>query len=214
MVTCRHCRAAERTFGRRLAVRERRHYRRAGPDATAGAIVGEIERLAPRDATLLDVGGGVGVIAHELLARGFARALLVDAASAYLEAARAEAEARGTLERMRLVHGDVVDVAADLPDADAVTLDRVVCCYPEFRRLLAATAAKCRRAYALSYPRDRWHIRLVFAIQNAWRRLLRDAFRVFVHPPAEIERTLTAAGLTLVSRDRTAVWVVEVYVRE
>ena len=45
------------------------------------------------DATLLDIGGGIGAIQHELLAAGAAHATSVDASAAYLEAAQRRASA-------------------------------------------------------------------------------------------------------------------------
>lgn len=213
-MTCGHCCATEKKFTARIAERDRRRYRRHGPDATTAAIVRGLERLElDGAATLLDVGGGVGVIAQELFSRGVATAVLVEAASSYLGAARAEAETRGTVTRLQFVRGDFAEVAGDIAPADVVTLDRVVCCYPDHRRLLARSAAKCRRAYAISYPRDRWPVRALFALQNFARRVLRDSFRTFVHRPAEMERVLLDAGLELASRVRTWVWVVDVYVR-
>jgi hypothetical protein len=43
-------------------------------------------------------------------------------------------------------------IAGTLPDADVVTLDRVVCCYPDPEALLGA-AAKTRQVLAFTYPR-------------------------------------------------------------
>lgn len=211
---CTHCQATDRKFGRRLAEGDRRRYRRHGPDATTGAIVRALDALGLEAATLLDVGGGIGVIAHELLGHRVATAVLAEAATAFLHAARREAEARGTVDRIRFVQGDFTAVADDVPAVDVVTLDRVVCCYPDYRGLLTSSLARCRRAYAISYPRDRWSVRVVFALQNLARRLVGDPFRTFVHPPAAIEQTLTESGLVLASRVRTAVWVIDLYLRK
>ena len=48
-----------------------------------------------RQGTLLDVGGGLGILSLELLDAGFSRATVVDASSAYLAAASEEAMQRG-----------------------------------------------------------------------------------------------------------------------
>jgi hypothetical protein len=52
-----------------------------------------------------------------------------------------------------------------------VTLDRVVCCYPDPEALLGAAAAKTRQVLAFTYPRDRWYVRTMFAFGNFWLRL-------------------------------------------
>lgn len=214
MTCCAHCRAIEGKFGRRAAQSDWRRYRRRGPDGTTRRILELLRDVGPGELGLLDVGGGIGVIAHELLARGVRSALLVDAASAYLETAAAEARNGGYAERLRLLHGDFVNVAPEVAAADVVTLDRVVCCYPDYRRLLAAAADKCGKALALSYPRDRWYVRLVVALLNLGRRLARDPFRAFVHPEKEFQRVLAESGLRLRDMRDGLVWRVALYARE
>jgi magnesium-protoporphyrin O-methyltransferase len=47
------------------------------------------------------------------------------------------------------------DIAADrdgVAPADLVVLHRVVCCYPDYGRLLGAAAAHARRLVVFSYP--------------------------------------------------------------
>jgi magnesium-protoporphyrin O-methyltransferase len=68
--------------------------------------------------------------------------------------ARAEAARREHTSRVTFVHADFTDVAAGLPEVDIVTLDRVVCCYPDFHRLLTAAASKSRGVLAMTYPRE------------------------------------------------------------
>jgi magnesium-protoporphyrin O-methyltransferase len=214
MTCCAHCRAIEGKFGRKAAQSDRNRYRRRGPEGTAGRILGLLGAAGTGGDSLLDVGGGIGIIVHELLARGVGSAVLVDASPAYLEAAEEVAQERGIAGRLRLLHGDFVEVARQVDPADVVTLDRVVCCYPDYRRLLAAAADRCRAALAFSYPSDRWYVRLVTALQNLGRRLARDPFRTFVHPEKDMQRVLAESGLRL--RDVTGglVWRVAVYTRE
>ncbi len=114
---------------------------------------------------------------------------------------------------MRFVHGDFVEAAPTLPDADVVTLDRVVCCYPDYERLLKASAARCRRWYALSVPRARWYIKAIIALQNAVRRLRGSSFRTFVHPTQALHALLAAAGLEQSFQRETFVWQISLYSR-
>jgi len=165
------------------------------------------------DATLLDIGGGIGVLSLELLAAGVSAATHVEAASAYSDVAAQEAGSRGLGDRLRLVLGDAVDVDARLPDAELVALDRVVCCYPDWAALLHVASRHCRRLLALSYPRDRWYVRLFIRCDNARRRLTGKAFRTFVHPVSEMERFLTKAGFTRRDGHTGLVWAVAIYAR-
>lgn len=208
-----HCRATDAKFGGTKAAADLRRYRRRGPDDTTARILALLRESPLQNVTLLDVGGGIGVLAHELLGGEARSAVLVDASTAYLAAANAEAATRGHADRFSVRHGDFVDIAGDLDDADVVTLDRVVCCYPDYRALLAAAAAKSRRLLALSYPRDRWHVRLVIAVENLARRLARNAFRTFVHPPHEMHRVLETAGYRPVREHTGFVWRVMLFER-
>ncbi len=104
-------------------------------------------------------------------------------------------------------------LAPEVAAADIVTLDRVVCCYPDMEPLVRLSAERCRRLYGLSYPRYRWPVRTVVSIENAFRRLFRNPFRSFVHSPVEMDRLLTQLGFTLQSKVRTFAWEVVVYAR-
>jgi magnesium-protoporphyrin O-methyltransferase len=91
--------------------------------------------------TLLDIGGGLGGIQHALLAGGVVQATYVDASSAYMKAAREEAIRREIDEQITFLHGDFVDLAEEIPSAEIVTLDRVVCCYDDMQALVRLSAA-------------------------------------------------------------------------
>ena len=163
--------------------------------------------------TLLDIGGGVGAIQHELLGAGVDQATQVDASAAYIAAARAEAQRRGNAERVSYRHGNFVDLAADIDPADIVTLDRVICCYPEMEKLVGLSAAKARRLYGLVYPRDTWWVKLGLALMNFFLRLQRSHYRTFAHPTKSVEAILNGNGLRQSFYRRTLVWQVAVYRR-
>jgi magnesium-protoporphyrin O-methyltransferase len=172
-----------------------------------------IRSLRLRNAALLDIGGGIGVIHHELLKDVADEATHVDASAAYLKEATSEAARRGHLERVRFIHADFTDVAPELPPADIVTLDRVVCCYPDFRRLLKAAADHSRRALAFTYPRETWYLRFGLQVINFFQRFRRDPFRVFLHPVEEMDALLRKEGLERVSHRRLFVWEMALYQR-
>src|SRR4051812_24113019 len=154
MACSSNCCGTAAFFGDRHVRRKLRKYRRKGPFGTTKRLLEELRRTpGPKD-TLLDVGGGVGMIAHEMLAEGTSSAVIVDASPASLAAAREEGERRHTEDRLRLQLGDAVELRDDVPAADVVTLDKVVCCYLDMESLLAITASRARRMMALAYPRD------------------------------------------------------------
>ncbi len=216
-MTCcgRGASACESQFDRKRAARELRDYRAHGPtNATTRAMIHLLRRAGVEGGTLLDIGGGIGAIQYDLLEAGAREVTAVDASSAYQQAARAEAERRGVSARIQFRLGDFVTLAPQVPAADIVTLDRVVCCYPDMEPLVRLSAERCRRLYGLSYPRYRWPTRAFVSIQNAFRRLFRNPFRSFVHSPAVMDQLLTALGFKLQSKVRTFAWEVVVYARE
>src|SRR4051795_13612926 len=165
-------------FARRMASR----YRRRGLDRTARRMVDLLAESGLEGATVLEIGGGVGEIHLELLRRGAGSATALELSPAYdAEAARLLAEAGLTARVQRRL----ADIAAE-PDAvepaDIVVLHRVVCCYPDYARLLGAAAARARRLLVFSHPPRNVASRAFIAVQNLALRLTRKQFRTFAHP--------------------------------
>ena len=210
---CNCCQIENDTFGEEQAKADIRDYRRRGPANQTKLILNAIRSLNLKEAALLDVGGGIGAIHHELLKDVVRAATHVDASSAYLKEAKEEAARRGHSEQVKFIHADFTDVASDLPKADIVTLDRVVCCYPDFRRLLQAAAEHSQRALAFTYPRETWYMRVGLKVINFFQSLRRDPFRVFLHPIAEMDSLLQTEGFERVTLRRLFVWEMALYRR-
>jgi 16S rRNA G966 N2-methylase RsmD len=188
-----------------------RRYRQNGPNRWSRALIEALRAEGVDGATLLDIGGGVGAIQHELIAAGVTSVTSVDASAPYLDAARSESERRGYEDRVRHVHGDFVQLAQSIPAADIVTLDRVVNVYPDWERLLQLSAERALRLYGLVYPRDTPFVRAAIAALNL---ALRGPVRAAVHPEDAIEQSLRESGLSRhYSRSLGPVWQVAVYRR-
>ncbi len=213
MSCCDPCCGVDDMFDRRIVRAELARYRSLGPAFTTRRLLAFLRGAGVGGSTVLDIGGGFGAIALELIEHGAAHATLVDASTAYLDAARAEAERRNAGSKLDLVGGDFVALAPGIPAADVVTLDRVVCGYPEKDALIEASATRARRLYGIAYPRDSWWVRLAVRTFNALRRLRRKPFRIYVWPNAEIETAVRRAGLSLKQRTRGLMWVVDLYDR-
>jgi hypothetical protein len=141
------------------------------------------------------------------------RAVVVDASSAYLEAASQEAVRRGRSPSMQFVNGDFLVVANQLARETVVTLDRVVCCYPFYKPLLEQALQRAERGFAFSYPKDRWYVKLGIWLENALRRRRANPFRTFVHPPLEMTGMIENAGFELASRRQTLSWSADVFLK-
>jgi 2-polyprenyl-3-methyl-5-hydroxy-6-metoxy-1,4-benzoquinol methylase len=163
--------------------------------------------------TLLDIGGGVGAVQHALLREGLQHATDVDASAAYLAAARSEAQRLGLAEKITYHHGNFVDLADEIPPADLVTLDRVICCYPDMEQLVSLSAAKARKHYGLVYPRHTWWFKIFMKLGNFYFRLSKNPYRMFLHPTESVEAVLRSLGFTRRSHTQTMIWQVFVYSR-
>lgn len=188
-------------------------YRANGPDPTTQRLLDALIAEGVAGATVLDIGGGIGAVQLGLLEAGAATTVDVDASSAYLSAASGEAADRGWSDRTRYLHGDFTRLADEVEAADVVTLDRVICCYPDARALVGRSAAKARRLYGLVHPVDRWWTRASAVLGNLGYRIFRNPYRMYVHPQGMIDGLLDAEGLTPVTIHDAGFWRTAVYRR-
>lgn len=182
-------------FGPRFARHLVRRYRKRGLDKTAARIVEYVTSHGVQGATVLEVGGGVGDIQLELLRRGARHATNLELVDVYDAAADQLATASGVRDR---VTRRLLDIAAH-PDgvepADVVILHRVVCCYPDYERLLTAAADHARHLLVFSHPPRNLASRAVKTAQNATFRLMGKSFRTFTHPPVAMVGVAESRGL-------------------
>jgi hypothetical protein len=201
-----------KVFGAKTARRDARDYRTKGLDATAGRLANAAGSTGLEGATVLEIGGGIGAIAIELLRGGAARATNIELSPEYEEPMRELLRDFGLEGRMDLRLGDVARDAALAPDADIVVMHRVVCCYPDMPALVSVAAAKARRLLALSYPRQSWWTWLGFGILGIVLPLFTGGFRPYLHRPTDIASVARAQGMT--GRDSGRGWIWETLVLE
>jgi 2-polyprenyl-3-methyl-5-hydroxy-6-metoxy-1,4-benzoquinol methylase len=183
-------------YNEKTAAADLRRYRKKGPRPWTRMLIAALAAEGVEGATLLDIGGGIGVIHHELLAAGADRAVSVEASSAYLDAARAEGDRRGHGDRVTYRHGDFVELVEAVPPADIVTLERVLNVYPDWKRLVGLSAARARRLYGVVIPRDTRFVRLVIFGINLTLRLQRKRVRAAIIPADAIDRVVRQNGLS------------------
>lgn len=206
MAGCCNPRGCDGFFTPRMARRAAKRYREQGIDKTARRMLAFLEQQGIEGATVLEVGGGVGELQVELLKRGAARTVNLELSPAYDEEARLllrEAGLEGRAERR--LHDLAVDPNGVEP-ADVVVLHRVVCCYPDYQRLLGAAAERARRLLVFSYPPRNRVSRLLIAAQNLVFRLRRMEFRTFAHPPARMLEVVEQRGLRRAYAHHPLVW--------
>jgi magnesium-protoporphyrin O-methyltransferase len=159
-------------------------------------------------ASVLEIGGGVGEIQLELLRRGAARVTNLEISTSYERAARELLERSGMAGRVTRRFLDIAQAPDEVERADVVVLHRVVCCYPDYPRLLAAAGGHAKRLLVFSHPPDNVLSRGVIGTENLVRRVKRQSFRAFVHPPEAMVSVLAGAGLTARYRHQGRAWCV------
>jgi len=192
-----------RFFNRRVAAKDARRFRKRGLTGTARTLATLAGNVT--DATVLDVGGGIGAIELVLLEAGAARATNVELSGGYEQEAATLLAERGLGTRVARLVGDFVADAASVEPHDVVVLHRVVCCYPDVDALVAEASRHARRKLLLTYPQDRAGIRLGSHVINFFLRLSRCGFQTYAH---RVERILAVArehGLTVEARRRSGV---------
>lgn len=194
-------------FDARFARRIARRYQGKGLTAVERRIVDYVTATGISGATVLEVGGGVGELQLELLARGASHTVNLELSNGYeADATRLIAQA-GVSGRVTRVLG--VDLAREpeaVGSADVVVLHRVVCCYPDAVRLLGAAADHARHAVVFSHPPRTLLSRLAVAVSNLMMRLSGRSYRGFVHDPEVMAAELRRHGLEQRYRHRGLVW--------
>lgn len=210
MAGCCDPRGCDDFFGEKFARRVAKRYRKRGLDKTSKRIVTFLERMGLQGATVLEIGGGVGEIQLELLRRGAASAVNLELSPAYDEEARRLLREAGFDEdRVDRRRHDIAEDPDGVAPADVVVLHRVVCCYPDYERLLGAAASHARRALVFSHPPRNLGSRAFIAMQNVALRLGRKEFRTFAHPPSAMLDVCRAHGLSATDAHRGFLWQVE-----
>ena len=204
----------EGVFNSERATGEAGAYLRHGLEARAERLIAYLVENCAGPLRVLEIGSGAGGVHYELLRRGLAASAVgVEASAAYLDAARSVGERLNLSSRVQYVHGDFTVAADDIGAADAVILDRVICCYPHLNELLGASASKAERYLALSYPREKWWVRLAFGLYNLSLRLKRLRFRTYVHAHADVHSIALRDGLKPVHADTAGFWQITVFER-
>jgi magnesium-protoporphyrin O-methyltransferase len=205
-MSCCDPRGCDKFFNRRFARRAAARYRKRGVDKTARQMIAFVEQRGIEDATVLEVGGGVGEIQLELLKRGASHTVSLELSAAYDEEARKLLREARLEDRADRRIRDIAVSADGVERADVCVLHRVVCCYPDYERLLTSVAEHAQRLVVFSYPRRNAMSRLVVAAGNLNFKLLGREFRTFVHPPDAMLNVLTRRGLRPTFDHHGLVW--------
>jgi hypothetical protein len=206
MARCCRSVVCEEMFKPRAARKTLRRYRKKGLDPIERGMVDSVPRTELADARVVEIGGGIGAIQAELLTAGASQGEIIELVPAYEPYARELAHNKGIESRSSFQIADVLDRPETVARADIVVLNRVVCCSPDGVRLTRVAARLARRTLLVSYPRDRFLVRLFMRIMNGGLRIMGRSFRVFLHPRASLYEAAQTEGLVVVGTGRSFVW--------
>ena len=209
---CPHSKSGGRLFSF-FARSYRRRFSKKGFEPSQVQLMAGLEQAGYQDASLLEVGSGVGYLHQVLLEQGAKNAVGIDLAVDMLKEAESWANEKGLSERTKYIQGDFIELLEQVEAADITILDKVVCCYPHAELLVKSSIAKTKRVYALTYPRNRWFIRIVIEMMAFFLKLSGSDFRAFVHSPESIEKWITQAGFKKVYQEQTFIWLSQIYTK-
>ena len=207
---CPHSKSGGRIFSF-FARSYRRRFIKNGFEPSQLQLMQGLEQAGFKNATLLEVGSGVGYMHQILLELGAKSAVGIDLAPDMLNEAQQWADEKGLADRVEYIQGDFIELLDQVKPTEVTILDKVVCCYPHAKLLLNSSTAKTSRVYALTYPRSRWFIKVAVEIMSFFLKLGGSDFRAFVHNPDDIERWIIAAGFKKTYQKQTFIWLSQIY---
>ena len=200
-------------FFSRWSKRYAKRFRKGGLDKEQRYLLDGIRRHGGAKGELLDIGCGVGSLHLTLLQEGAVAATGVDISEGMLAQAKKIAEEYQLKDKTSYILGDFVREAKTIRDADVTMMDKVVCCYEDYRALIEASTLKTRKIFALTHPRANVMVMSVFKVQIFFSKLFRAAFHPFWHDWSEIRHLIEAKGFQQVYTNSTIAWQVFVYER-
>ena len=210
---CCNVNGLNEVFNKSRAAKESRRYLRNGLDRRAAMVAACLSGQGGSGASILEIGCGVGSLHLELLKQGAGAAIGVDVSQSYVEAAAGLSRTLGFQDVTRYHLGNFIDLEEDIPPADMVVLDRVICCYPDMKGLVTASTGHAQRLYVLTYPRRTWWMRVGAWAFNFGLTVMRREFRFFLHHPEEIRAAIEAAQFSLIQSAKQGPWEMTAYRR-
>ena len=207
---CPHSKSGGRIFSF-FARSYRKRFTKKGFEPSQQQLIQGLEQVGFANATLLEVGSGVGYMHQVLLGKGAKSAVGIDLAPDMLKEAQQWADEKELTDRVQYIQGDFIELLDQVEAAEVTILDKVVCCYPHAELLVNSSTKKTNRVYALTYPRNRWFIKVAMEIMAFFLKLSGSDFRAFVHNPDDIERWIINAGFKKMFEDKTFIWLTQVY---
>lgn len=178
-------------------------------------LIRGIRELGIKGRTVLEVGCGPGDLTRELIRQGATRALGIDLAEQTLNVARKRAAEEQLSDRVEYRVGN--GAKERLEPHDVVVLDKVICCYPDWRELIDNTSTAAASLYGFIIPRSDgvtgFFIRAFLGLGNIFLRIRKCGFRPYVHDYRQIHNHMGERLFDRKLLSRGPIWMTAVYAR-
>ncbi len=211
-MTCEHCCGADQFFDLKSARKELKSYKKNGPRKSTKALLSLLSGFDQKGKSLLDIGGGIGAIQWEFVKNGGIKTTDVDSSSGYLSVASdyaLEINHKNASFKM----SDFNDVHEELAKHDFVSLDKVVCCYPDYEKLLGNALKKTGAVLAMTLPIGGWVSKLLGHLAKIYLIIKNNPFRTYIHSPEKVQEFIESNGFRLTEKSLSFPWLVRVYER-
>jgi len=206
-----HCCGADVFFDEKTAKKQYRQYVKKGPPRVTAKIIQQLTGQTIEGKSMIDVGGGIGALQWWFLQKGGAQTTGIDASSGYLQKAEEHAILNGWSGKAHFIFGDYTEVHTQVGGVDYITLDKVVCCYPNFKEIIETSCQKARTHVALSYPVDGVISSIIAWFGSLFAKLKSNSFRPYVHPVDKIREVFAQQGYERISHALAFPWHIETY---
>lgn len=208
-----HCCGADMFFDKKTANKKYKAYLKKGPARVTAKIISQLMTHTIEGKSMVDIGGGIGALQWWFLENGGSKTVDIDASSGYLKQAKDHAKSKGWDSSSEFLLGDCMEVYPQIEATDYITLDKVVCCYPNYKEILEATCDKATTAVSLSYPMDGFLSEIIRKMGDFFMSFKDNPFRPFIHPVKDIRLVFEQKGFKRVAHNLAFPWHVETYKR-
>lgn len=189
-------------------------YKNKGLSRSSKLLLRFILDNAIRDRSVLDLGCGAGGLSMELLKEGATNTVGFDHSPKMIEAATELAQATGFDKQAKFQLGN--GATSELPRSDIVIMDKVLCCYSEWKPLMKNAIGASSVMVGFTVPRDEGIAKVPFRIGlgvvNYFQKRRRGVL-FYLHPLSTLDKTLRDSGFNRLRKQASRFWLVFLYSR-
>jgi len=208
---CQHCCGADQLFDLKGARKEMKKYQKKGPGKSTNKLLEKFNKTDIPGKSLLDIGGGIGAIQWYFQEHQASKTTDIDASRGYLEVASQFAKKNGWGKKGNFIFGDITNLKEKIIPHDYVTLDKVVCCYPDYQSLLTTATELCKDTLGLTFPLRNPISRILILLSRIYFYFRKNPFRTYIHSPENMSAFIQTKGFKPVYQGISFPWHVQVY---